>query len=71
MVLVCNDSAAVDRLYGELKWTMPAVALARLARLHGRAAADSMARLREDSRYVQSLHAISGLGRASGELPLA
>jgi beta-N-acetylhexosaminidase len=35
MVLVCNDPAAVDELYAHLAWQMPAVALARLARLHG------------------------------------
>jgi beta-N-acetylhexosaminidase len=71
MVLVCNDPDGVDELYSDLKRSMPAVALARLARLHGRAGAESMSKLREDPRYVQSLHAISGLGRSSGELPLA
>jgi beta-N-acetylhexosaminidase len=70
MVLVCNDPAAVDDLYAQVKRTMPAVALARLARLHGRPAADSMEKLRENAQYVQSLHAIAGLGSASGELPL-
>jgi beta-N-acetylhexosaminidase len=71
MVLVCNDSAAVDELYADLTWTMPAVSLARLARLHGRAAAESMVRLREDARYVAAARAIAGLGQGSGELPLA
>src|SRR5688572_11753085 len=36
MVLVCNDPASVDELYAELDRRMSAVALARLARLHGR-----------------------------------
>jgi beta-N-acetylhexosaminidase len=71
MVLVCNDPAAVDELYRQLKWRMPSVSLARLARLHGRAAADSMVRLREDARYASGLRAMAGLGAASGELPLA
>jgi beta-N-acetylhexosaminidase len=71
MVLVCNDPAAVDELYADLNWTMPAVSLARLARLHGRAAAESMVRLREDARYVAAARAIAGLGQGSGELPLA
>ena len=71
MVLVCNDPAAVDTLYGKFSRTMPAVGLARLARLHGRAAAESMVELREDARYVTALHAIAGLGERSGELPLA
>jgi beta-N-acetylhexosaminidase len=71
MVLVCNDPDAVDELYGRLSRTTPPVSLARLARLHGRAAADSMVKLREDARYAASLHAIAGLGEGSGELPLA
>ena len=71
MVLVCNDPAAVDTLYAEFDYPMPAVSLARLARLHGRAGAESMVKLREDARYVEALHAIAGLGQGSGELPLA
>lgn len=71
MVLVCNDPSAVDTLYGGFTYAMPAVGLARLARLHGRSSAESMVKLREDSRYVASLHAIGGLGKRSGELPLA
>ena len=71
MVLVCNDPAAVDALYGSFTYAMPAVGLARLARLHGRSAPDSMVKLREDARYVDALHAIAGLGQGSGELPLA
>ena len=71
MVLVCNDAAAVDELFGAFSYAMPAVGLARLARLHGRSAPDSMVKLREDARYVEALHAIAGLGQRSGELPLA
>jgi beta-N-acetylhexosaminidase len=71
MVLVCNDPAAVDELYGGFDYAMPAVGLARLARLHGRPAADSMVRLREDPHYAAALRAIAGLGQGSGELPLA
>ena len=72
MVLVCNDPPAVDELYGKFSYAMPAVGLARLARLHGRpAAADSMVGLREDPQYAAALRAIAGLGQSSGELPLA
>jgi beta-N-acetylhexosaminidase len=71
MVLVCNDPEAVDTLYGSFSCAMPAVALARLARLHGRPAAESMVQLREDARYVSALQRIAGLGKSSGELPLA
>ncbi len=71
MILVCNDPEAVDTLYGSFSTTMPAVGLARLARLHGRPAAESLVQLREDRRYVRALHAIAGLGDGSGKLPLA
>ncbi|MGZ8211436.1 MAG: beta-N-acetylhexosaminidase [Burkholderiales bacterium] len=71
MVLVCNDPAAVDELYAASKHALPALALARLARLHGRQTATSMVKLREDPRYAEALRAIAGLGHDSGELPLA
>jgi beta-N-acetylhexosaminidase len=71
MVLICNDAAAVDELYGGLKHSMSPVALARVARLHGRPAVSSIVKLREDVRYANALHAIAGLGQGSGELPLA
>jgi beta-N-acetylhexosaminidase len=71
MLLVCNDPVSVDELYAELDRRMSAVALVRLARLHGRPAAESMVKLREDPRYVASLRAIAGLGDASRQLPLA
>jgi beta-N-acetylhexosaminidase len=71
MVLVCNDPQAVDELYAGFSYTLPAVALARLARLHGRPAPQSMVKLREDVRYADALRAIAGLGQGSGELPLA
>src|SRR5215210_2295880 len=61
MVLVCNDSAAVDELYDHLTWTLSPVSLVRLARLHGRAAAESMVKLREDARYAAASRAIAGL----------
>jgi beta-N-acetylhexosaminidase len=71
MVLVCNDPQAADRVLGGLGRGLPAVSLARLARMHGRAGHGSMAKLREDARYADALRAIGGLGSASGELPLA
>ena len=70
MVLVCNDPDTVDTLYGSFTYHTPSVALARLARLHGRSAPDSMVKLRENAQYVDALHAIAGLGQESGQLPL-
>lgn len=71
MVLVCNNPRAVDELYAGFSYPMPAVSLARLARMHGRQHAENMVKLREDARYVQALHAIAGIGVRDGELPLS
>ncbi len=70
MVLICNNAPAVDELYGAFNYLMPAVSLARLGRMHGRPDAEDMIGLREDSRYTQALHAMSGIGARDGELPL-
>ncbi len=70
MVLVCNNPQAVDELFDGLDYPMPAVSLARLARMHGRQGAESMVKLREDAGYARALHAIAGIGARDGELPL-
>lgn len=70
MILVCNNEAATDELIGNLNYPMPAVSLARLARMHGKPRAGGMIGLREDARYERALHAISGIGQRDGELPL-
>jgi len=71
MVLLCNDPAAADALLEGLDYTMPAVSLARLARMHVKPRAGGMVGLREDGRYTRALHAIAGIGARDGELPLA
>jgi beta-N-acetylhexosaminidase len=71
MVLVCNDPRAASRALEGLEYAMPAVGLARLARMHGRQHANDMVRLREDSTYVDALHAMAGIGARTGDLPLA
>lgn len=70
MCLICNNSRAIDELYGTFHYAMPAVSLARLGRMHGRPDAEDMIGLREDARYAQALHAMSGIGAHDGELPL-
>ena len=70
MVLVCNNPAAVDELYARFTYSTPPVTLVRLARLHGRAAARSLVKLREDGEYAAALRAIAGLGKGSADLPL-
>jgi beta-N-acetylhexosaminidase len=71
MVLVCNNPQWTDELLENFSYPMPAVSLARLARMHGRQRPPVMTKLREDPRYMRALHAIAGIGRRDGELPLA
>jgi beta-N-acetylhexosaminidase len=71
MVLLCNSPQAVDELLGNLNHAMPAVSLARLARMHGRPRPGGMVTLREDAHYARALHALAGIGKREGELPLA
>lgn len=71
MVLICNDPPAADALLEGLSYSMPAVSLARLARMHGRQAPGGMVGLRENTKYINSLHSIAEIGRRDGELPLA
>ena len=70
MAIVCNNPPAVDELLGKLAYTMPAVSLARLARMRGRPRAGDMVKLREDARYARALRALAGVGQRDGELPL-
>lgn len=70
MVLLCNNLLRADELLASLHYTMPAVSLARLARLHGKLRAGGMIKLREDPRYARALHAIAGMGDRDGDLPL-
>jgi beta-N-acetylhexosaminidase len=71
VVLICNNPQGVDELLDGFRYPMPAVSLARLARMHGRQRPQAMTKLREDPRYVRALHAIAAIGRRDGELPLA
>ncbi|MBI4195949.1 MAG: beta-N-acetylhexosaminidase [Betaproteobacteria bacterium] len=70
MLLLCNDPDGVDRLLGGLDHAMSPVSLARLARMHGRQPVRDMVKLRGDTNYMNALHAISGIGMKSGDLPL-
>jgi beta-N-acetylhexosaminidase len=71
MVLVCNNPRGTDELLGGLVYQMPAVSLARLARMHGRQRPQAMDALRADSRYARALDSVSAISRRDGELPLA
>lgn len=70
MILVCNNATSLDELMENFSYPMPAVSLARLARMHGKPQAEGMAKLREDARYARALHSIAGVGLRDGDLPL-
>ena len=70
MVLVCNDPHAAEALLAELEWDIPAVSLARLARMHGRPHPESLVQLRENPDFVDAVEKIAGVGFHSGVLPL-
>jgi len=71
MVLVCNDPAAAEEVFGGLGHAMPPASLARLALMHGRVRAPGMDELQKDRRYTAALSSISALLAPAGELPLA
>ena len=71
MALLCNDSDAADVLLEGLAYSMPAVSLARLARMHGKTKGKGMTALRRETRYVQAVKALGALGQREGDLPLS
>lgn len=71
MALVCNNPAAADQLLDGLKWDIPAVSLARLARMHGRPNCETRVKLHENPHYLKAAREVAGIGVSDGELPLA
>jgi beta-N-acetylhexosaminidase len=71
MALLCNNPRGTDELLEGLSYSMPAVSLARLARMHGRQRPQEMEALRADSRYGRALESVAAISRRDGELPLA
>lgn len=70
MVLVCNRPDLADELLETLQWKMPALSMARLARMHGKPHPPNMAALHENAEFVQAVHAIGGIGIVEGDLQL-
>lgn len=70
MAVLCDSAARGDELLSCLQWDIPAVSLARLARMHGRPHPDSAVKLHEDRDYVHAVQEVGGIGVANGELPL-
>jgi beta-N-acetylhexosaminidase len=70
MVLICNDPQSADQLLEKLDYRMPAMALARLARIHGRGGPESPAQLLHDRYYLDAVATVRAIGVDSGDLPL-
>jgi beta-N-acetylhexosaminidase len=70
MVLLCNKPDAADELIEGLDYPLPAISLARLARMHGRPHPPGMLALHETGRYMNALHRLAGLGQGSADLAL-
>ncbi|MDX8385267.1 MAG: beta-N-acetylhexosaminidase [Gallionella sp.] len=71
MVLVCNNPKSAEELIQGLQWEMPATSRARLARMHGKAHAESLSQLHEQPSFLKALSEISVIGMSNEELPLA
>ncbi len=68
MVLVCNRPEAADELLGRLRRETPPASLARLARLHGRASAPTLAALKATEAYSKAVHGVAAIPLQSGNL---
>lgn len=68
--LVCNDTAAMDKVLEAVKWKRTAAFDARLARLQPRGNALSMAQLRDSDLYRRAHRDVSELTQSSNPTPL-
>ncbi|PKO45661.1 MAG: beta-N-acetylhexosaminidase [Betaproteobacteria bacterium HGW-Betaproteobacteria-22] len=68
MVLLCNQPALADELLENLKWTISAQSLSRLARMHGHKHPPTMDQLHESAEFVDAVHQVAQVGMAEGEL---
>ena len=57
-------------LLSGLRWDVPAISVARLARMRGKPHPDSLTKLHEDAAFAKAVKEIGGIGMRSGELPL-
>jgi beta-N-acetylhexosaminidase len=70
MVLVCNRPDLADELLETLQWKMPALSMARLARMHGKPHPPSLTDLHENQDFMNAVHQIGEIGIEEGALPL-
>jgi beta-N-acetylhexosaminidase len=68
MVLLCNQPAMADELLANLKWTISAQSISRLARMHGHKHPPSLDQLHESAEFVHAVHHVAQVGVTEGEL---
>ena len=68
MVLLCNQPAMLDELLANLKWTISAQSISRLARMHGQKHPPSLDALHESAEFVRAVHQVAQVGVVEGEL---
>ncbi len=68
MVLLCNQPEMADELLANLKWTISAQSIARLARMHGHRQPPSLIALHEDGAFVKAVHQVAQVGIEEGNL---
>lgn len=68
MVLLCNQPAMADELLANLKWTISAQSIARLARMHGQKHPPSLYKLHETADFVKAVHQVAQVGLEEGNL---
>lgn len=68
MVLLCNQPEMANELLANLKWTISAQTIARLARMHGQKHAATMDALHENGEFVKAVHQVAQVGFEEGNL---
>ncbi|MGB4811427.1 MAG: beta-N-acetylhexosaminidase [Methylophilaceae bacterium] len=68
MVLLCNQPAMADELLANLKWTISAQSIARLARMHGQKHPPNLFTLHENGAFVKAVHQVAQVGLEEGNL---
>ena len=68
MILLCNQPEMTDELLANLKWTISAQSISRLARMHGQKHPPTLDILHEDVDFVSAVHKVAQIGKTEGEL---
>ena len=70
MVLLCNRPDLADELLEKLEWKMPALSIARLARMHGARYPMQMNHLHGNSHFVAAVKRVGMVGKSEPESEL-